>query len=234
MYQKLFLIVFIHLLISPFAFASEDVCQSKGDSLYCSAGEVSSIFHMGNTILSGTHVLHSVRVLGDLDAHKADMENLTLMGKVNMTLSVVRGGLDVTGECESHQSNFQENAKITGNLRSNHDSFQHDVTMTGDLRVKDSEFKSIVDVTGSIQADGSVFDDALNVQSCLIEFSQVKTKQIIIKNDRNCAANTQSIYLKNRTEVSGNIHFVGGNGKVFISKDSVINGQVIGGVVVRE
>lgn len=234
MRRILIVFVFTHLLCQQAAFASEDVCQTKWGSMYCSAGEVSSIFHMGDAVLSGTHVNGTVRILGDLDAHKSEMSSLVSMGKVSLAQSKILSSADITGECESHRSYYEGSTKITGNLRSHYDLFSRDVNVIGDFRADDSEFKDQVSIIGAVNADDSIFEKNMDIQSCMIEFSQVQSSHINIKPEKKCNDQIQKIYLRNKSKINGNIHFAGGNGMVILSQDSTISGQVIGGKVVRE
>jgi hypothetical protein len=234
MFLRLILIILLNLFFAQTMFASEDVCQTKWGSMYCSAGEVSSVFHMGDAVFSGTHINGTARILGDLDAHKSQIGSLVVMGKLTLAQSAIHDSTEITGECESHRSLYEGGTKVTGNLHSHSDTFSQSLSVIGDFKAEDSIFKDQVSIVGLVNLDDVLFEKNIEIQSCLIQLSQIQSSQITIKPEKNCPDQTQKIYLRNKSKVTGNIQFTGATGKVFISKDSVISGQVIGGSVVLE
>lgn len=230
----LFLSCLLVSLICQISFASDDVCKSKHGSMYCSSGEVDSLFYLGDITLSGTHVLGAVHVLGNLDANNAEIGSGDVTGDIDVTHLKVNHEITVTGNIKSVNSLYLAKVKFTGDVRGNNNIYENNAEITGDAILNNETFKADVIVTGKLQTNATVMNSAVTFNSCLVELNHTSSSQINVSHQAHCDENIQKIYLHDKSYVKGNIHFAGGNGKVYVSKDSAIAGQVTGGTIVRE
>lgn len=224
----------IVMSLSQVSLASNNVCNTDFGRMYCAEGEIDSIFHLGNTSLSGTHVIGNVRVLGKLEATNAEIGSGNIAGDIDVSKLTVNRNMTVVGGIRSVNSTYQSSVKFTGDLKGRNDVYQNKAELTGDVQVDGSIFKGDVTVIGKLHANASVFNGFATFDSCLIEFNRSTTSQINVKAQHNCGDGEQKIYLKDKSQVKGDIHFEAGNGKVYLSNNSTIIGQVTGGTIVRE
>lgn len=213
---------------------ANNVCHNESGTLYCTDGTVDSIYHLGDTSLSGTHVVGEVKVLGKLDAINSEIGSGSIIGDVDISRLTVHNSISVTGDIHSVNSVYQSAVKFTGDLKGNNNTYEGKTEFIGDVKINDDTFKNSAIFTGKLRADAANFNNGITINSCLVEFYHSNTGQIIVNLQRHCDDGVQKIYLKDKTEVKGNINFVGGNGKVYVSKNSAIIGQVTGGTIVRE
>lgn len=219
--------------LSHSVFAANEVCTDTFGILHCGAGEVDHIFNLGNVILSGTHIDNGLSVTGNVQADNTEVGSVNITGNTVSSHMLVHNALRTIGIFHVDNSQFDSKATITGDVQGGHNVFNADTSMTGDVTLSSETFKGLSTITGKVYAELSQFSGVLTLNACQAEFSQSSTSQIQMTRQRDCPDDVEKLYLKAKTIVNGNITFTGGNGQVYLSKDSLIKGQVTGGTVIH-
>lgn len=221
----------LSFLSSHAVFAANDVCTESFGVLHCGSGEIDNVFHLGNVFLSGTHITNSLSVTGNVEADNAEIGTLSVTGNVSATHLLVHQGVHSTGIFHIDNGQFESPVKLTGNIEGSHDIFNADTAMTGNVTLTSESFKSTSTITGKLSAELTTFSAPLTLNACMAELSQTALQQIQMTKQSNCPDDVEKLYLREKTIVNGNIVFPGGNGQVYLSKNSMINGQVSGGTI---
>lgn len=199
-------------ILSNQVFADE-VCKQKGTILSCEAGTVDQIINTGGVRLKGTQVTNQVLVTGSFKAENAKLNEATITGSTEMNLSDVSNNMQVTGSTKSIDSKYHGPFVVTGKFSSVNDTFEQPVSITGQL---DSE--------------STTYKDKLSVTAKEIGFVGVNAADVIIHQSSSTNPK-QSLYLRENTQITGNIIFEGGNGMVFLSGGSAVAGEIRGAEV---
>lgn len=226
-------LLFIAFICCQKSFADNPVCNDVVGVLHCGAGNIDNIDHLGDVYLSGTQVNNLLSVTGNVQADNADINEVNITGNLDASHLVIHGALHTTGIFRVDNSNFGALAVITGNVDGHHDVFSNETRMTGDVIVRSETFKATSTFTGGLTAEASRFNSPITLNACLAEFSQSTTADIQVTPQKNCPDDVEKLYLRDKTHVNGNIFFPGGNGQVYISKDSIISGKVNGGTIIH-
>ena len=206
--MKNFCYLFYILFLSISAWAS-DVTNYIGPT-DLSGVQLSNIIITGPAKLSNVN-LNSAKVTGTLDFKKLSIaEEANIIGPVNGSLGKFKK-LDVIGPVELQKSEIDS------------------LNVVGPINLKNVNIIKDANIVGSLEAKKSIFHDII-ITAETIKLSETNAGNITIK------INSQILYLKgkqileinNKTIISGNITFESKMGKIIISKDSRINGKVIG------
>jgi len=229
----LFLYVLL-FLISNVSFAADNVCTNNLGNMVCTSGEVANINHIGNLSLSGTHVLGELRVIGNVEANHAEIHDGEITGIVDASYLLVKNKLNSIGKFNSTNSIFGENIKITGNFNSKNDNFNSKTEVIGDVKLNNATLKAEGEFTGKLTAFYSKFQAPIFISSCETSLNHSITNNVFIAMQKNCSDNGQIIRVDDQSQINGDIQFFGKNGKVYLSKNSSVNGRVLGGTIIRE
>lgn len=198
--------------LSAFADSMEKICHEKGEKLYCGKGEVDKMNYMGNVSFNGTTVLGHTKILGDVDANHSNFNTL-----------------DITGDFKADSTSIKGSAKILGDIKFNNMDFKSDTNIVGDLKARNVKFSGNTKIVGDIDILNGNFENNLVLASIKASFTDSTTKNI----EFTSARQSQSVYLIS-TVVNGNIKFHSNNGIVYIGEGSTVNGEIIGGKLVKQ
>lgn len=191
---------------------ADEICNIKGATLSCGTGELSQLINAGSLKLEGTFVSGETNVSGTFRSEGAHLASASIAGSTELNQSDISGPLQITGATKMTNNHMEQSVKIAGHLTSQLDSFAQDVQ-----------------VAGPIEAEGSVFGANLQVSANDISFSHVEANAINVL--PSSSTHKQSLYLRDGTQVHGNISFASGNGLVFITSGSTVDGEIIGAEV---
>ena len=191
---------------------AEDICKVKGSVLSCGTGELETLLNVGSINLQGTTVIGETNVSGSFKAKGAHLVDVSITGTTELTQSDFTGLVQVTGTTKMTENHFSQPVKITGHLTSELDNFGQSVQ-----------------VAGIIDATGSVFSGDLKTSSNDINFSHVEANNLEIL--PGSSTHKQSLYLRDDSQIHGNINFAGGNGLVFITTGAKVDGEITGAEV---
>jgi cytoskeletal protein CcmA (bactofilin family) len=231
---NMFVMLIAMLISSSHVSAANDVCKNAYGILHCTNGEIDSINHLGRADLSGTHVLGQMRVIGDVDMHNVDIAAANITGNVIADHMLIQGNYEAIGNTRTTNAEFRSTVHIIGDVHGSNDIFSGQSKMIGSVKLSHDMFKLGAEFTGKMYAEESEFAAPIRIDSCLAEFYHSKSSHIELSAQKHCSGEIQKLYLYDKSQVRGNVTFQGGNGKIYLSKDSAVLGQVIGGVIVRE
>lgn len=232
--MKLFNLITITMLATSQALAANPVCKDESGTLYCTTGEIDTLTHLGKTNLSGTHVTGQVNIMGNLDATKAELGSLNVTGNTDATNIVIHNTTESIGNVRAAETHFDGPTQITGDLKGGNNLFASNTKVIGTATLNHDHFKSLFDITGKLQSESATFAASVMITACESSFYRSVMPDITMNAQPQCPSSLQKIFLKDKSQVKGNITFRGGNGKVYLSKDSALMGQIIGGSVIRE
>ena len=222
------------LTFSPFAHAANNVCSNDYGKMQCAAGEVNSINHLGNLTLSGTHVLGQLTVVGNVEANNAEVGSGDITGIVDASHLTVQKQLSSIGKFHAVNSVFNGELKLTGKFEGKNNVFNDKADVVGDVNINNEMFKREAEFTGNVFAKFTTFSMPIKINACESTLSHSISAGVIVGAQKNCSGGSEIIRLQDQSQVKGDIRFLSGNGKVYVSKDSSVSGHVTGGVIVRE
>jgi len=162
---------------------------------------------VASNIQAGCH-----RQNGGLVCSQTELDNIHLQGYVSLMDVTVGGDSIIEGLLQAKKSKFTGNIKVKGSANLKASRVFGKTSIVGALEVENSRFRDI-----EITAKQAVFN-------------QSQARSLTIKPTQNMP---QRIYLQGGTLIRGNIVFESGNGEVIKSDQARIQGQVIGGQIVK-
>lgn len=125
-----------------------------------------------------------------------------------------------------------EEATVVNGVLTADDAHFFTLNVNGSASLTQCIVNSEANIKGSLKASSSKFESVLDIYSSSTRFINSKTFSNVhirhIDNPR------QEVYLENHSEIGGDIVFDDGNGVVYISGDSKIDGTVIGGKLINK
>lgn len=167
----------------------------------------------GGISYSNKKISNPLSIFGSLKATESEFDKLTVNGLTTLKNVIVNGELIVNGITNAIKSKFNSSIEIQGELNS-----------------EDSVFHDSVKVFGLLTGRKSKFNNLITIDSKLI-LDQSETKDIVVELKGNKKQRKEEVILKRGTIVNGNLKFISGKGIIKKSDDSVIKGEIIGGVV---
>lgn len=171
------------------------------------------------------------------------LDHLTVMGPLTLSDSNVHGKIDVYGpligyNITSPTLNIQGPAQIrkskVGTLTINGPLTLQDTvvsgasTINGPLTIKGVTLSEAITINGPIFATQSTFKNKISVSAEKLSFTDCTLQALEIRPSDTILNPQQVLYLKGKTEVFGDIIFLGGNGKIIKDTSVVIKGKIEG------
>jgi hypothetical protein len=189
-----------------------NVCSEKDGKFYCGVGQIDGFTHLGDTVLNGTTVTGSIRIIGDTEIHNAQIYEMSIVGDVTATDSDVSGEAGITGDTTLTNMRFKDKTKIVG-----------------DDQITNAEFATNATIIGRAEITGTNFRGPLTLASSKATLSHSTSSSITFSDSRN----DQNLYLNQNSRVNGDISFPSSNGTIYLASDSRINGKVNGGKIIN-
>jgi len=139
--------------------------------------------------------------------------------------------LQRSGLVKLNGTSIKEKLQVSGSMIAN-DADIGFLDIMGDANLSDTVVHQDSTIMGSFQASRSQFEKPITLLSHRALFTACKIDSIIIQKDLACKVK-QVIELKQKTIVSGSIHFESGKGEVILAPGSKINGTVTGGKIIQ-
>lgn len=139
-------------------------------------------------------------------------DSLKLDGSLKFEDLNVKNQININGYANG--KNLQaENLVVNGSISGKNLAISGNTTVHGNLKVIDSKFSVIEARANEIILNNSIVQN--------IGF-------------KNTEKNIQKLVLKGNSVIEGDVNFESGHGEVFVSKTSVIKGQIIGGKIITK
>lgn len=148
---------------------------------------------------------------GSVTCGKGTVSSLSGNGMVTVNGTTVEGGTNVNGMLNADDANFSS-ISVNGSAIFLQCTINHETQIKGSLKASSTKFEKSVDI----------FSNSIRFVN-----SSVRENLQIHHTDHK----PQEVYLDNHSEVSGDIIFDDGHGKVYLRGGSKIGGNVIGGEV---
>lgn len=100
----------------------------------------------------------------------------------------------------------------------------------GSANLEDIEIAQNATIKGNAKIKGGKMKN-LNLSSNEIHLQNVNVHDIIIEENPHNASKPQSLYLKDKTLVAGNINFKSGQGIIFLENNAIIKGEINGATI---
>lgn len=168
-----------------------------------------------------------VSVYGSVIANKAQFENLTILGDLDFQKIKVTDRLTINGFMNGVEIDCNK-LILNGTLMGNKIIIRDGATINGGIDAENLDIHGhlVINVTNNsvFKAKKSNFEE-ISVSSTKVEFDEVITDSIQFDKDNKHS----ELRLVNGSFAKGDIVFKSGNGKVYKSSDSKIQGKVKGG-----
>ena len=151
---------------------------------------------------------------GSVTCGKGTVGSLSGSGMVTVNGTTVEGATNVNGMLNADDANFSS-LKVNGSA-----------SLIQCIVNQDAEIK------GSLKATSSKFERSLDIFSSSIRLINSKINESLQVHHTDNKA--QEVFLENSSEVSGDIVFDDGHGKVYVKGGSKIGGNVIGGEIINK
>ena len=132
------------------------------------------------------------------------------------------------GFLQTYESDFTEFLHVNGSFQGSRSQI-YELKVNGDTRLHECVIHGPLVVKGSLNADHSVFRGPLDLTCKSATFERCAVTEDIVVNNVANYEGKQIIKLTRGAVVQGNITFDSKRGEVRLSKDSRVNGGVIGG-----
>ncbi|WP_133131361.1 hypothetical protein [Legionella yabuuchiae] len=150
---------------------------------------------------------------GSVTCGKGTVGSLSGNGMVTVNGTTVEGATLVNGMLNADDANFAS------------------LNVNGSAVLIQCVVNQNAEIKGSLKASLSIFEKSLDIFSSSIRLINSKINENLqIHHTDN---KTQEVILENNSEVSGDIVFDDGHGKVYIRGDSKVGGNVIGGEIIK-
>lgn len=151
---------------------------------------------------------------GSVTCGKGTVGNLSGNGMVTVNGTTVEGATEINGMLNADDANFAS------------------LNVNGSVMLIQCVVNQSAEIKGTLKASSSKFEKSLDIFSSSIRLINSKINENLhIHHTDN---KTQEVFLENSSEVSGDIVFDDGHGKVYVKGGSKIGGNVIGGEVINK
>lgn len=137
--------------------------------------------------------------------------------------------LNYNGTVNLDGTSIYHNTIVNGSFEA-HDARLNKLLVNGAVTVADTIVSGPVQVNGFLTCKDSTFMEQVCIASRKAVFDSSTVHDILIKPS---SGNSESVVYLQDTQVLGSIVFQGGHGKVYVDKDSSIQGSVEGGEIVQ-
>lgn len=183
-------------------------------------------------------------IAGNAKLEKASYESLTIAGELDFNNLTIEKNLTVSSSANGNSlkcnkfivngsftgKNIQaQNGEVNGALSCNEASIDNDLIVNGSLSGKGIKVSGKTKVDGNLDASKSCFSN-IETAAFRVTLKNSKAMNIFVKKTKH---ESQRIYLEGKTIIEGNITFESGNGKVFISKETKVVGDIQGATIAR-
>ncbi|MCC5792136.1 MAG: hypothetical protein JJT82_05945 [Legionellaceae bacterium] len=151
---------------------------------------------------------------GSVTCGKGTVGSLSGNGMVTVNGTTVEGATDVNGMLNADDAHFAS------------------LNVNGSVILIQCIVNQGAEIKGSLKATSSKFEKSLDIFSSSIRLINSKINENLqVHHTDN---KSQEVFLENNSEVSGDIVFDDGHGKVYIRGSSKIGGNVIGGEIITK
>ncbi len=152
-------------------------------------------------------------VYGPLDLHYVKSVNLNVYGSLEFDNLVI-----------------DKNLKVVGSVKGE-DLKSYNLDIIGSVKLTNAVITGKSVIIGQLKAKHSQFAD-MELTAEKITLENTNTKNLLIKNTG--SGEKQTLILKGKNLIKGNIAFESNNGTVIVSKETLISGKVRGGEKISE
>jgi cytoskeletal protein CcmA (bactofilin family) len=201
--------------------ALADSCSVKGvksgDKYFgktdCMQATLSSLEVYGNLTVEKTAVNHTAKINGTVTGNTFTVNgNLFINGTTTVNSLLVAGTTRIDGKAVLSSSHLKE------------------TTVYGKLDATNSTFENTT-VNGNATIQDSTFNGDLNLSTDLSVLNGTRVHNVLILKSK--TSNPQILCLTKASYVSGNIIFNAGNGEIYTTGSSKIDGKVSGAKVIE-
>jgi hypothetical protein len=113
-------------------------------------------------------------------------------------------------------------------------SHMHSLKVDGDAKMEKSTVSGNTVIDGLLKAISCCFQGLLSIRSSYVVLEHSDLQSITVKQNSSRHDREQQLLLKGTTIVHGDIRFETGQGKVFLSNEARVYGQIFGAEVIRD
>ena len=138
--------------------------------------------------------------------------------------------LTINGAAQLQRIVVHNNATVNGSLQGEGVEVHAMLTVNGACHLQNSAVKGLVRVNGVLRADRCNFAD-IDIVTSEMGLRDSKAQSIIVRAQSGTLHDEQQVVHLDNTIIAGSITFENGKGRVVLTNNAKITGQVIGGVV---
>lgn len=151
---------------------------------------------------------HKTVVQGSVDFDHQSFNSLTVQGTADLEDVTVKDDLVVQGSLEAE------------------DCFLHNITVHGNASIEETKVSGKTQIFGLAEFDECTLQQ-VEITSKKVVFEECTALSVVIK-----GAEVGSTVVLNNTQISDNLVFEKGEGKVKLEGDSEVKGKIIGGSII--
>ncbi|KTD33584.1 hypothetical protein Lnau_2335 [Legionella nautarum] len=150
---------------------------------------------------------------GSVTCGKGTVSELTGNGMVSVNGTTINGPTTVNGMLTADDAYFST------------------LDVNGSVSLMQCTVNELAEIKGNLKAASTKFENSLDIHSSSTRLinSKIAGHLNVLHTDNQ----SQEVYLDNNSEVSGNISFNDGRGKVYVRGGSKLGGKVIGGEIIN-
>jgi hypothetical protein len=168
---------------------------------------------------------------GNLKLTNSKLSNVEVMGSSHLYDNEFNGLVNANGLIDLKDNTFKLPAEFKGDVKSQNNKFNDKLTIQGSLKDKESTFIGEIELMGKASFDSSTLQGILNIDSNEVKFTDSKVSAI---NFTTMKDEVVALYLKKNTIVNGDIVFSNKKGKIMVDSTVQINGNVVGGEILKK
>ncbi|MCL5260824.1 MAG: hypothetical protein M1561_03980 [Gammaproteobacteria bacterium] len=167
---------------------------------------------------------------GGISCEKGAVDNVSGVGLASLNGTTVTNAVSFTGNINAVNADINK-LNIIGNLLFTNTTLRGFAQIIGNAALIDTKFLGGFQITGFMLVTNSSFETPIEITSPLITLKSSTTKNIVVHKSNNP---NEQLYLQEHSIVNGDIVFESNTGTVFESDGSLVNGNVIGGTIVKK
>jgi hypothetical protein len=181
--------------------------------------------------IDGTTVSKSLDVLGNVDAQKAQINHIRILGNAYLDTTTATSLMDVTGNVRASDFTIVGPATVVGYFHGKQATFNSTAHIVGTLVCENCIFNDDATLIGDIKASNTKFLRNILLNANKSQFYHSSVNDIAVKKPSD--NQDQTIELSDSSIVN-NIIFESGKGVVILNGGSKITGSVKGGKVITK
>ena len=200
-------------------------------SIYIAAA-TSSLMLLSGAALAGGCQVHGMQVdntfNGPTTCTGATKNNLSVNGPLTVSNTTIKGNASIRGPVEAKDFSVKGNLVVFGPVQADQLMVGGKLIVQGPLQVKNAKLINAM-INGPAYVNGSTIQDTLNYAGSFGAVTNSTVGNVLVRG----SSSNPSVLCLSKSHITGNVGFVGTQGKVYLSGGSTIKGSVSGGQMVK-